>query len=427
MSFLDRQAKAIKNNWRPQTIEELDRSILGYGGLPTATGRYISEQSALNLLEVQKCAGFLARTEGCLETKIYRWADTARKKKEEAWDHPLYDLLMTAPNSETDAQSFTECESLFLSLWGNFAAFVTRNSSRNRNITEIYQWKWWETRVKRDKETSELYYEHYDRGKWEPYPVEKVFHINTMSWDGIVGLSTISMAREHVAQGLAMSEFANRFFGNGMHTNMVLESPNAITDGARENMRAALKELKTGLFNSWEPLILEEGTKWSSVPMSFVDAQFIDMMKMNKLDIDGLFGVPPPAIGNSYEGLTYSNIEQMPLYYVLFTLLPIVTRRERMINWKLLTRQDREAGYFARTNIRTLLRADAKTRAEYFKNKIQNGAASPNDWRLDDDENPYDDPSGDMHYANGNFRTLPQIMSNDIKTNSNTNTNQEGG
>jgi HK97 family phage portal protein len=426
MSFIDKQAQAIKASWQPQTLQELDRQIMGGSGIPTATGRFVSEQSALSLLEVQKCAGFLARTEGCLETKVYRWADTARRRKEEAWDHPLYDLLMVAPNNETDAQSFTETQSLFLSLWGNFASIITRNSSRNRNITEIYQWKWWDVQVKRDKETGKLFYEHRDRGKWEPYPAEKVFHINTMSWDGVIGLSTIGMAREHVAQGLAMAEFANRFFGNGMHTNMILESPNVISDTARQNMKAALMEMHAGLAHSWEPFILEEGTKWATVPMNFVDAEFVSMAKLNKLDIDGLFGVPPPAVGNSYEGLTYSNIEQMPLYYVLFTLLPIVTRRERMINWKLLTPQEREAGYFVRTNIRTLLRADAKTRAEYFKNKIQNGAASPNDWRMDDDENPIDDQFGNEYFANGNFRTLKQIVSNDIKS-STSKPNQDGG
>ncbi len=426
MGFFDKQAAAIKASWQPQTIAELDRHILGGGGVPTSTGLFVSEQSALNLIEVYKCVNVLARTEGCLETKVYKWMDTAHRKKEEARDHPLYELLTIAPNTETDAQSFVETESLSLSLWGNFGAHITRNSSRNRNITELYQWKWWEIRVKRDKETGTLFYEHLDRGKWEPYPAEKVFHENQMSLDGVVGLSTIGWNREHVSQGLAMSEFTNRFFGNGMHTNMVLESPNALTDSARKNMGEALKEMKTGLSHSWEPFILEEGTKWSTIPMSFVDAEFVALMKLNKIDIDGMFGVPPPLVGGSFDGLTYSNVEQLSLTYVLYTLFPRVTRRERMINWKLLTRQERDAGYFVETNINTLLRADAKTRGEYFKNKINNGGMSPNDWNLADNENPFPDPAADERFANGNFRTLKQIVANDIKSNT-SNPNQNGG
>jgi len=414
MSFISRQAQSIRNSWQPETIAELDARIMGRGSMPTTTGLCVSEQSALSLIEVQKCVNVLARTEGCLETKVFKWSDTARRRKEEAWAHPLYELLFVAPNDETDAQSYTETESLFLSLYGNHASLITRNSSRNKNITELYQWKWWDVRVKRDKETGVLFYEHCDRGKWEPYPAEKIFHINCMSYDGVVGLSTIGMAREHVAQGLAMSEFSNRFFGNGMHTNMILENPAVLTEAARTNMKAGLMEMHAGLAHSWEPFILEEGTKWSTVPMSFVDAQFVDMMKLNKIDIDGMFGVPPPLVGSSYDGLTYSNVEQLSLTYVLFTLLPIVTRRERMMNWKLLTRQERETGYFVQTNINTLLRADAKTRGEYFKNKIQNGGMSPNDWRKEDNENPIEDKSGDEYYANGNFRTLKQINNKDI-------------
>ena len=417
----------IRNSWQPETLQELDNRIMGRGGMPTTTGLYVGEQTSLNLIEVQKCVNVLARTEGCLETKIFKWSDTARRKKEEAWAHPLYELLVIAPNNETDAQSYTETESLFLSLWGNHASIITRNTSRNRNITELYQWKWWEVRVKRDKETNELFYEHWERGKWEPYPAEKIFHINCMGYDGVVGLSVIGMACEHVAQGLAMSEFSNRFFGNGMHTNLVLESPNALSDIVRKNLGTALKEMHTGLSHSWEPFILEEGTKWATVPMSFVDAQFVDMMKLNKIDIDGMFGVPPPLVGSSYDGLTYSNVEQLSLTYVLYTLLPIVTRRERMMNWKLLTRQEREAGYFVQTNINTLLRADAKARGEYFKNKIQNGGMSPNDWRKEDNENPIPGAAGDAYFANGNFRTLDQILANDIGNKSSNSNNQNGG
>ncbi len=414
MSFISRQSIAIKNSWQPQTIPELDR-LMGTGyAHPTLAGVSVSEQSSLSLIEVQKCSDLLARTEGCLETKVYKWVDTARRKKEEAYAHSLYELVYVAPNSETDAQSYTETESLFLSLYGNFASHITRNSSRNRNITELYQWKWWEVRPKRDKETGKLFYEHWERGKWEAYPTEKIFHINSMSYDGVVGLSIIGTAREAISQGLAMQQFTNRFFGRGMHMGGIIEYPRTLSEDAKANIKKAALELAGGLENSWEPFVLEDGVKWNKIPMSFVDAQFVETAKLNKLDIDGLFGVPPPLVGSSYEGLTYNNLENLSLLYVLYTLLPRVTRRERMMNWKLLTRQEREAGYFVKTNINTLLRADAKTRGEYFKNKIQNGGMSPNDWNLADDENPYNNEAGDYRFLNGNARTLEQVVSKDI-------------
>ena len=422
MSFLNRQAAAIKNSWQPESIGELDRHISSGGGMFTHTGLFVSEQSSLNHIEVLKCARVRAEVRGCLETKVYRWTNTARTRKEEARDHPLFYLLNVAENDETDAQSYIERQELFLSLWGNDGSIITRNTSRNKNITSIDQLSWWDVRVDRDRETGKLAYKYRDRGKWEPIPTEKMFHINTMALDGVNGLSFIGMARESVSQGIALTTFANKFFSNGMHTNMVLETAGVLTETGRDNMRTAMAELKTGLEHSWEPFILEEGAKWSTIPMNFVDAQFIDILKLNKLDIDGLFRVPPPMVGNSYQGLTYNNIEQLSLDFVLFSLLPCVTRFETMANWKLLSRQEFDAGYFVKTNLDTLLRADSKTRGEYFKNKVQNGAASPNDWRIADGENPIDHPSGDEHYANGNFRTLPQICANDIKTN-----NQTGG
>jgi HK97 family phage portal protein len=411
MSFISKAGRAAIKNL--MTIQELDELMDRRWGRPTVAGVPVSENLALTFSEVQKCVNLLARTEGCLETKVYKWDNTAHTKKVEATDHPLYELLFTAPNNETDAQSFVETESLFLSLYGNFGAEITRNSSRNRNITELYQWKWWEVRVKRD-ENGTLYYEHKEGAQWEQYPAEKIFHINTMAWDGVVGLSTIGMARETVAQGLAAQQFCNRFYGRGMHMGGIISVPGSLSDEAKANIKKAALEMAGGLGNSWEPYVLEDGVEWDRIPMSFVDAQFIETAKLNCLDIDGIFGVPPPLVGNSYQGLTYNTVEQVSLNYVLYTLLPIVTRRERMINWKLLTRQEREAGYFVKTNLNTLLRADAVSRAKYFRDKSQSGAMSPNDWKLEDDENPIGDPSGDEYYANGNYRTLKQICLHDI-------------
>lgn len=404
MGFIARQA--VKNLL---SLGDLDRLMdEAMGGRPTHAGVRVSEQTALSLIEVQKCVRVRAETRGCLPVSILKKRGDG-KGRDEARDHPLYEILNVAPNNEMDSQTYYERMEIFFSLWGNDISVITRNSSRNRNVTDLYPLPWYKCRVMRDKDTGQIYYEYRDRGQWERFPPEKIFHIRGMSFDGLVGISTIGMAREAVGQGLAMAEFANRFFGQGMNFGGILESPNALSQAARDNMRKAAKEMGAGLANSWEPFLLEEGTKWNRIPMSFVDAEFVKVMNLNKYDIDGLFRVPPHMVAN-LERSTNNNIEHQGIEFVVYSMLPTITRFERMANWKLLTPQERAAGYYVKINVDALLRGDAASRGQYLQKKRQSGALSADEWRALDDENPTGVPGGDAYLVNGNMISLETAM-----------------
>jgi HK97 family phage portal protein len=409
MGFITRQA--IKN----LSIRELDHLMEHGWGRPTTAGVPVSEQSAMNLIEVHKCVKVRAETRGCLPVGIYKKRPN-NGGRDLARDHPLQELLNIAPNNEMDSQTFYERMEIYFSLWGNDYSIITRNTSRNKDVRELYPVSAYQMRVKRDPETQDLFYEYRDRGQTERLPPEKVFHIRGMSFDGLTGISTIGMAREAVAQGLAMQEFTNRFFGNGMNFGGILEVPGTLTPAARENMKKAAEELAGGLGNAWEPYVLEEGTKYNRIPMSFVDAQFIEVMRLSKQDIDGLFRVPPHMVGN-LERSTNNNIEHQGIEFVTYSLLPMITRFERTANWRLLTRAERAAGYYVKVNVDALLRGDAASRGEYLQKKRQNGALSANEWKDLDDENPIEQEGGDAYLVNGNMISLGTAMNQPPRTN----------
>lgn len=418
MGLLTRMA--IKNT---HSLSDFDRMLdEAMGGRPTHSGVKVQESTAMSLIEVQKCVRVRAETRGCLPVSIYKKRKNG-SGRDEARDHPLYEILNVAPNNEMDSQTYYERQEIYFSLWGNDVSVITRNSSRNRNVTDLYPLPWYQVKCKRDPDTSQIYYEYNDRGKVEKFPAEKIFHLKGMSFDGVVGVSTIGMARESVGQGLAMAEFANRFFGQGMNFGGILETPAKLSPEARQNMKKAALEMAGGLSNSWEPWLLEEGTKWNRIPMSFVDAQFIDVMKLGKYDIDGLFRVPPHMVAN-LDRSTNNNIEHQGIEFVTYSLLPMVTRFERMANWKLLTAQDRAQGYYVKVNVDALLRGDAVSRGQYLQMKRQNGALSADGWRELDDENPTDVPGGDAYLVNGNMISLETAMKQQPR---NTGTGNGGG
>jgi len=409
MGFITRQA--IKN----LSIRELDHLMEYSWGRPTTAGVPVSEQSAMNLIEVHKCVKVRAETRGCLPVGIYKKRPDGRGR-DPAYDHPLQDILNVAPNNEMDSQTYYERMEIYFSLWGNDYSIITRNASRNKNVTELYPVPAYQMQVKRDPETQDLFYEYRDRGQTERLPPEKVFHIRGMSFDGLTGISTIGMAREAVAQGLAMQEFTNRFFGNGMNAGGVIEYPNALTPEAKKNLVQGFMEAGGGLENAWRPIVIEEGAKYNRIPMSFVDAQFIEVMNLSKEDIDGLFRVPPHMVANLKES-TNNNIEHQGIEFVTYSLLPMITRFERMANWRLLTRAERAAGYYVKVNVDALLRGDAASRGEYLQKKRQNGALSANEWKGLDDENPIEQEGGDAYLVNGNMISLETAMKQQPRTN----------
>src|SRR5690606_13797423 len=153
--------------------------------------------------------------------------------------------------------------------------------------------------------------------------------------------------------GMAAAEFAARFYGQGMNVGGVVEMPNVMSDKAYYRFKEDLELKGAGLANSWKPLILEEGAKFSRIPMPLNDAQFVETRKFSRDEICGLFRVPPHMIA-SLERATFSNIEHQAIEFVKYTLLPYLVGWEKTISWKLLTPADRRAGYYAKFNVEGL-------------------------------------------------------------------------
>lgn len=106
-----------------------------------------------------------------------------------------------------------------------------------------------------------------------------------------------------------------------------------------------------------------------------------------------------------------SNVEHQDLEYTKHTLLPWIRRWEQAIDTRLLTRYDREDGYFSMYKIDELLRGDSKTRAEVNHIKRQDGVITANEWRSADDQNPRFEPEADKLIINGNMREISIVNS----------------
>ncbi|GEA17508.1 phage portal protein [Moorella sp. E306M] len=395
------------------TMEDFDRDVKAWfgAGQPTMAGVRVNEQTAMRYITVYSCVRVLAETLASLPLFVYRRRSDGGSDK--ARDHPVYGLLHDLPNDEMTSLTWREAQMGHLALSGNCYSIITPN--RRGQPVDLYPVGWHLVEPVRNQETGKIEYHINDRGKIEVFPAERVFHIPGLGYDGIRGYSPIRMAQEAIGLGLAATEFAARFYAQGMNIGGILEHPGQLSDKAYERLQRDVEKSWSGLKNAWRPIILEEGMKFNRIPMPLTDAQFVETRKLNRDEICGLFRVPPHMIAN-LERATFSNIEHMSLEFVMYTMLPWVKRWEQTINWKLFTKQEREQGYYAKFNLSGLLRGDAKSRAEALHIMRQDGVINADEWREMEEMNPIEDGSGKVYLINGNMIPVSSAGQDEAKS-----------
>lgn len=384
-------------------MEEFDRRLRSRGAFGYShSGVDVNESTAMRFITVYSCVRVIAETIAALPIEIRRERSSGRGS-DKVRDHPLFDLLHVAPNTDMTTTSWREQQIASQALSGNCYSVITRNN--RGEVIDLYPIPWTDCQPERDPVDNRIYYNINDRGKSERLPADQVFHVPGMGFDGVVGYSPVRMAAEAIGIGMAAEQFSARFFGQGMNVGSVMETDKQLSDKAYERLREDFEARGSGLANSWRPLILEEGLKFNRIPMPLRDAQFIEGRKFTKDDICGLFRVPPHMIAN-LERATFSNIEHLSIEFVTYTLLPYLVAWEKTIAWRLFTKREREQGYFAKINVEGLLRGDYKSRQEGLAIQRQNGVINADEWRDIEDYNPIGGDAGEAYLVNGNMITV---------------------
>lgn len=373
----------------------------------SSSGINVSNESALRLSAVFSCCKVLAETLASTPIIVYRDLDPGNKAsgKTRAVEHPLYDILKNAPNSNMPAYYFFETAMMHEGTDGNFYSQIIR--SRGGDALELNNFKPGDVNADRDYLTGAITYSVNDRGKFTKMNPSEIFHVPGLGYDGIKGYSPITMARNAIGLGIASETFGADFFANGATVGGVLEHPGALSDPAKGSLRDAWNEMYQGVGNSHKVAVLEEGMKYNQIGISPSDSQFLETRKFQVEDIARVYRVPLHLIQN-LDKATNNNIEHQSLEFIQYTMLPWFRRWESFINFKLFTKKERSEGYYAEFLINTLLRADAKTRAYVLHQMRNDGVINGNEWRELENMNPTEE--GKVYMANGNYKKVDDII-----------------
>lgn len=364
-----------------------------YGGGPTNSGQRVNATTAMQLPVVYACVRVLAESIASIPLIVYR---RVGKGKERATDHPAYRVLHDRANADQPSFAWRETSMAHLALRGN--AFSEKEYDGAGRLIGLWPISPERVTVARKGGVKVFTID----GVQKPLTAKEIMHVPGLGFDGLVGHSPISMAREAIGTGLAAQEFGARFFTNNANPGGVLEHPGKLGPDALKNLRASWADRHGSPANAHKPAILEEGMKWHQLSISNRDSQFLETRKFQSTDIAGIFRVPPHMVGN-LDRATFSNIEQQSIDFVVHTLRPWCVRIEQVLNWELFDESERE-DYFCEFNVDGLLRGDSAARGAFYSQMFNLGAFSVNDIREKENMNPVD--GGDKRFVPLNMQAL---------------------
>ena len=381
-----------RSSWRLSSLPNW--SEMGLGGGPTKAGVTVSEATVEGIPSAFACIRVISSAVAQLPLKLYRLEPDGRKQ--EATDHPLYEVLHDLANPELTSYELRYLLTSQLLLWGSAYAEIERDASGR--VISLWPLQPWKVRIDRDDRRRLRF--HY-QGRSEPWLYDPsrppLLRLSVNSQDGITGRSVVQILRESLGLTQALQQFGATFFKNGSTFGGVLSATDRdIDDEQAKNIRERIEELHGTADRAHKFLVLGMGFRFEQFGMPLEDAQFLESRKFQRSEICGAYGVPPHMIAD-LDRATFTNVENESLRWLRDGLEP------HLVNWEAAIRRDclgprSFSTHYARFTRNAMVRGDLKSRSDALAVQRDRGIINANEWRALEEMDPISDADGGNKY-----------------------------
>ena len=249
-----------------------------------------------------------------------------------------------------------------------------------------------------------LWYKHLFRNNKEEYiPAVEILHLLINPDEtGFMGRGVITFAREAFGEQLAAHKTRGTFFKRGLNPAAYIQVNATLDKAGRQIYRDAYGEAIGGANNAYQLAVFDNKiTKFEPVTMTPKDAEFLQSIEANDVDIANFFGMPLHMLNRGKEA--YNSNEQKYIEYLQTTLDSYLVAWEEAARIRWLSLEEQADTYF-KFNRSALLRMSNRERAETNEVKIRSGQMTPNEAREKDDSSGYE--GGDEFYMTSNYATI---------------------
>lgn len=395
----------ISNLVRPRierlTLPELVESMQ----MSSSSGKIVTAENSRNVSTAYRCINILSDdvAKMPLQTFVSRRAGQIDRLKADSRAQNIAWLLEVSPNRWNTMTPFVFKKTLmqWLITHGNAYAWMPPRRSGQRR--EMYILPAANTTPVYEAASNDIWY----KVTWPTQEVDyipgvEVLHLVINSQDGLTGRSVITYARESLGRQMGAYETQGKFYSQGLNPSGIIWLAGEASKEARAKIRDSYSEAMAGSQNAYRLAVMDNKvTKFEPITMKPVDAQFLEGMAENDLEIANFFGVPLYKLNQGKQA--YNSNEQQNLDYLSTTLDPYLVQWEEGAKLAWLTEFEQNDHYF-RFNRDVLLRTDAKTRAETLEKRILSGQMSPNEARQVEDLSAYD--GGNRYYIPANISPI---------------------
>ena len=217
------------------------------------------------------------------------------------------------------------------------------------------------------------------------------------------GLSKMEAIRQTIFDEDASRRSQNAMWKNGARPNLVLTTPNRLSDVGARRLKQAMEDAHAGSSNAGQTLVLEDGVEAKAFQVTAVDLQMIETRKMNREEIAAVYDVAPTLVG-ILEHATFSNITEQMRGFYRDTMAPVIEFIQSVMNTYV-------GSYWARNNqmkfaTDEVMRGDFEMRMKAAHDGVSIAALTPNEARQLLGYNRYDDPKADKLYCNSAIQEL---------------------
>jgi HK97 family phage portal protein len=352
----------------------------------------INPENAMEVSVVAACVQKISQTVAALDVDVYSVDGMSQTRL----DHELTYLLKRSPDNAITAFDFREKFVSDAYLHGRGFAAIHRTGGGRVDRLEILEANEMKEAELGDGRPAFIY-----QLTGDVYTEEELFVVKAFR-----DTSPVHLHQRSIALMKAAETYASSFFQNGGNVSGILKTPHTLTDEQFGRLRETWHGRYHGPEGAHRTAILENGTDFVKVGTNPESAQLSQARKLQAEQIALSFGVPPALLGID-TNVTYNNTEEQARHFAQYTIGPLVRRIEQEAALKLLPERERGA-VEVRFNLSSLLRADAKTRGEYFTRLAGAGIVSINEAREAlENLNPIE--GGDTHLVPLNLAPLDSL------------------
>ncbi len=365
---------------REPEVRLLDSVPWNYGGL--TNGVSIDQSKALSLAPVYAAVRIIAQDLSTLPIKAYRRAGDERRLMPS-----LPPLFQTLRDEGALVPWLFRCITS-LALRGNAYGLIT--SRDGFGFPTSIEWlNPSDVSIDESQPGAVVWYW---RGRI--IPSDDILHIPWFSLPGQkLGVSPIGSFAVTMNVGLHAQAFGNDWFESGGVPPGTFQNSEKVVS---QDQAAQVKARLVAAIRTHEPIVY--GSDWTYTPISVspADAQFVETTKMTANLIAAIYGVRPEKVGgDAGSSLTYATVEQNQLEYVTGTLRFWAELLEGHFFGLLPQKQ------YVKFNLDALVRADLRTRWDVNKIRYEMGAASIDEIRAQEDQEPLPNGQGESYRPSG--------------------------